>query len=145
MGLTTFVPPVLEIFIVAAILSLVMTLAYIKLTDQAVMHEMKAEIARLKKKMGANRRDPEKLQAIQKEMMPLNMKYFKLSMKPTLYTLLPFLLIFMGLSSVYGEAVIIGPWSFSIPLIGNSLEWIGTYIIFSLVLTTMFRKGLKVA
>jgi len=94
--------------------------------------------------MKEHRRDPEKMRVIQKDMMPLNMKYLKLSMKPTLITLLPFLLIFMGLRAIYGEAVII-PLPWDLPLIGTSLEWIGTYIILSLIFTTVFRKALKVA
>ena len=135
----------IEILVIAVGLSLAMTFAYKFLTDQAVMREIKAEIDRLKKKMKASRRDPEAMQAIQKEMMPLNMKYLKMSMKPTLITLLPFLLIFMGLRAIYGSTIIIGPWGPSIPIIGTSLEWIGTYIILSLIFTTVFRKALKVA
>ena len=137
-------PNILEILVIAAALSLVMTFAYKYLTDQAVMREMKAEIDRLKKKMKEHRRDPGKLQEIQKEMMPLNMKYLKMSLKPTLITLLPFLLIFMGLRSIYGDVAIV-PLPWDLPLIGASLEWVGTYIIFSLVFTTAFRRALKVA
>ena len=137
-------PNILEILVIATGLSLAMTFAYKYLTDQAVMREIKAEIDRLKKKMKENRRDPEKMQAVQKEMMPLNLKYWKMSMKPTLITLLPFLLIFMGLRAIYGEVVII-PLPWTLPIIGNSLEWIGTYIILSLIFTTVFRKALKVA
>lgn len=134
----------MEIFILSAILSVATTLSYKFLTDQAVMKEMKAQIDSLKLKLKEAKGNLEKQQELQKEMMPLNLKYMKMSLKPTLITLIPFLLIFAGLSSLYGEAVVIGPWGFSIPLIGNSLEWIGTYIIFSLILTTVFRKVLKV-
>ena len=143
-GVFVWMPNILEILVIATGLSLAMTFAYKYLTDQAVMRELKSEIDRLKKKMKDNRRDPEAMQAVQKEMMPLNLKYLKLSMKPTLITLLPFLLIFMGLRSIYGEAVIV-PLPWTLPLIGSSLEWIGTYIILSLILTTVFRKALRVA
>lgn len=142
-GIFIWMPNVLEILIIAIVLSLAMTISYKYLTDQAVMRELKAEINKLKKKMKEHRSDPEKLREVQKEMMPLNMKYFKMSMKPTLITMLPFLLIFIGLRSVYGEVAII-PLPWDLPLIGTSLEWIGTYIIFSLVLSTVFRKALKV-
>jgi len=145
-GIFTWLPPVVELLVIAIVLSVAMTLAYKYLTDQAVMRELKAEISRLKKKMKEHRRDPEKMREVQKEMMPLNMKYFKLSMKPTLITLLPFLLIFMGLRAVYEGAIVIdwSSWGPSIPLIGQDLGWLGTYIIFSLVLTTVVRKALKV-
>jgi uncharacterized membrane protein (DUF106 family) len=141
-------PNLLEIFFIATGLSIIMTYAYKFLTDQALMRELKSEIDKLKKKMKEHRKDPEKLREVQKEMMPLNMKYFKKSMKPTLITLLPFLIIFFFLNQVYsvgGELFPIVPLPFSLPIIGNSLEWIGTYIIFSLVLTTVFRKVLNVA
>ena len=147
-GLFTWMPNLLEIFFIATGLSIIMTYAYKFLTDQALMRELKSEIDKLKKKMKTHRKDPEKLREVQKEMMPLNMKYFKKSMKPTLITLLPFLIIFFFLNTVYsvaGELIPIVPLPFSLPLIGNSLEWIGTYIIFSLVLTTVFRKVLNVA
>lgn len=148
-GLIAFMPDWIEVILISLALSFGTTLAYKYLSDQAVMKEIKASLANLKLRMKTDKGDPEKLKEIQKEMMPLNMKFFKLSMKPTLITLLPMLVVFWGLSQVYvgadGVSTHIINLPFSIPLIGNWLGWVGTYIIFSIIFSTVLRKVMKVA
>lgn len=143
-----WLPSIVEVLLISAIISVASTLAYKYLSDQAVMKELKAEMDRLRQKSKEAHGDLEKMKEVNDQMMPLNMKFFKLSMKPTLITLLPMLLVFWGLGKLYtdasGAAMHVVNFPFSIPLIGTWLGWVGTYIIFSIVFTTVFRKAIKV-
>ncbi|UCD04277.1 MAG: DUF106 domain-containing protein [Candidatus Woesearchaeota archaeon] len=138
--------PFWSILLIAVGLSLIVTLAYKYLTDQTLMKELKKELKKNQKRLKEARGEPDKMMAIQKETMHTNMKYMSQSMKPMIFTIIPFLIIFAWLRSIFEGTVVI-PLSFHVPL--SSLEtgmgWIGTYIILSMIFTTIFRRVLKIA
>jgi uncharacterized membrane protein (DUF106 family) len=129
----------LSIIGISAALALGSTLVYKYATDQNLMKSLREEITKLQNEMKAHKSDPQKLAEIQSKLMPLNVKLMSQSMKPTLLTLIPFILIFVFLGKIYGNAVIL-----PLPFWQGHLKWIGTYIIFSIIFTTAFRKVLKV-
>jgi len=131
--------PLPFLLILSAVLSLLVTLVYKFMTDQVLMKELKSELKKYQAQMKEHKGDLEKLSEIQKKSMSVNMKYMKQSMKPMIITILPFLAIFAWLRGVFNSAIVI-PLSFW----EGHLGWIGTYIIFSMIFTTLFRKLLKV-
>lgn len=137
--------PVWFILLVSVILSLVTTLIYKFATDQSLMKQIKDDIKKYQEQLKQCKSDPAKSLEIQKQMMPLNSKLMMQSMKPMLITIIPFIVVFQLLARVYSGYVVI-PLSFHFPLSGleTGLGWIGTYIIFSMIFTTLFRKALKV-
>jgi uncharacterized membrane protein (DUF106 family) len=110
------------------------------------MKELKKELKKNQKRLKESKGEPEKMMAIQKETMHTNMKYMSQSMKPMIFTIIPFLIIFAWLRGVFEGTVVI-PLSFHVPLsnLETGLGWIGTYIIFSMIFTTVFRRVLKIA
>lgn len=86
--------PAIAIFILSFIISLIIVLIYKAMTDQKEMKILKEELSSYQKKMKEVKNDTEKLMKIQKEAMSINMKYMSKSMKPTLITFLPIILIF---------------------------------------------------
>lgn len=86
-------PPIVAILLVSAVVSLIIVISYKLLTDQKEMKRLKDELASHQKKM-KEIKEPEKLMAVQKDAMALNMQYMTKSMKPTLVTFLPIILIF---------------------------------------------------
>ena len=137
--------PLGSIFLISVILSLLVTLAYKYMTDQTLMKELKQQLKKSQQRIKEAKGDPEKMMAIQKESMHTNMKYMTQSMKPMIVTMIPFLIIFAWLRSIFAGLVII-PLGFHVPLSSfeTGLGWVGTYIIFSMIFTTLFRKLLKV-
>lgn len=89
----------LAILIVSFVITLVMTLIYKLMTDQKLMKELRDEIKSFQKQMKELRHDPAKVMEIQKKAMEKNMKYMTHSMKPTLITLLPIIVIFGWLNA----------------------------------------------
>ena len=79
--------------------------------------------------------DPEKSLEIRKQLNERAMKQFKSGLKPTLYTFIPFIILFSWMRNVYSEmgALIIG------------LSWLWVYIISSLIFGMVLRKIFKVS
>jgi len=93
-------PSWLAIFLVSAVISFFSTLAYKYLTDQVRMKRLKKELKSYQEKLKVlSKDDPQKAMVVQKEMMGKNMELMKQSFKPTLYTLLPLLIIFGWLNA----------------------------------------------
>lgn len=134
-----------SITLISILLSLFVTLAYKYMTDQVLMKEYKAQLKKYQDEMKACKDDVAKVQELSSKAMEANMKYMKQTFKPMLITMVPFLIIFWGLKRVYDTLTII-PLPFHVPLSGleTGLGWIGTYILLSLILTSAFRKALKV-
>ncbi len=87
-------PPFWAILVLSFIISLIIVLAYKWLTDQTEMKRLKDELSTHQKKMKELKSEPEKLMKAQKEAMSVNMQYMGKSMKPTLITFIPIILIF---------------------------------------------------
>ena len=90
--------PAVGIVVIAAVITVIITLAYKFLTDQDLMKHLKGRQKEFQTEMKSHRDNPEKMMAVQKEAMKVNMEYMKHSLKPTLFTMLPILLIFGWMS-----------------------------------------------
>ena len=91
--------PFLGIFILSFIVSLLITLSYKLFTNQQEMKRLKEEQKEYQKKMKELRSNPQEMMQIQKDSMKKNMEYMKHSLKATLFTMLPLLLIFGWMSA----------------------------------------------
>ncbi len=91
-------PPFWIMLILSFFISLVITLIYKYTTDQKLMKELKDEIQGYQKEMKELRSNPEKMMDVQKKAMSVNMKYMMQSLRATLFTFLPIILIFSWMS-----------------------------------------------
>ncbi len=87
-------PPLLAICFVSFIISVLVTLIYKWTTNQGEMKRLKDELSGHQKKMKELKDHPEKMMAIQKQAMSVNMQYMGKSMKSTFITFIPIILIF---------------------------------------------------
>ncbi|MBN2141991.1 DUF106 domain-containing protein [Candidatus Woesearchaeota archaeon] len=91
--------PALAIFIMAFLITVIITLVYKFVTDQKTMKRLKDELKEHQTKIRKiSKEDPEKAMKLQGEAMKVNMEYMKHSFKATFYTMIPVLLIFMWMS-----------------------------------------------
>ncbi len=150
----------LEVLLISAGVALGTTLAYKYFTNQAVMREIKKEQKALQDQMKTSKDQPEKMMEINKKSMKLSGAYFKHSMKATLITFIPFIILFSWLKNHYAcklsETVTqicskeitqncCSNVLLQIPGWTGHLGWFGLYFIFTMVFTSLFRKLLKVA
>ncbi len=102
LGWLLYIHPAIAIILISLILSLIITFAIKFLTNQKLMKEIREEQKKLQKEMKEHRNNPKKLTKINSRFMEINMTYMSHSMKPTLYTFIPILLVFGWLNSHLG-------------------------------------------
>jgi len=109
-------PPLLAILIISLLISLFIVLIYKKLTDQDLMKRLKTEIKELQAEMKTLKNKPEKMMQVQKKAMETNTKYMMQSFKPTLFTMLPIILIFGWLNAHMAFLPIVQGEEFSVTI-----------------------------
>lgn len=93
-------PPVVLVVVVTIVMLLIITLIQKFTSNQKEMKLLKEQQKDFQKSMKENKGNTEKVMEIQKQAMDVNMRYFKHSMKPMLFTFLPIILIFGWMNSV---------------------------------------------
>ncbi len=91
--------PLMLIIVVSVLISVVMVFVYKFMTDQNLMKRLKEEIKELQSEMKTLRDNPSKMADVNKRAMETNLKYMMHSMKPTLVTFIPIILIFGWLNA----------------------------------------------
>jgi uncharacterized membrane protein (DUF106 family) len=86
--------PFWGIVILSLVISLIITIIYKYVTDQTKMKALKDKQKDFQKRIKELRSNPPEMMKVQKEAMSTNMEYMKHSFKPTLFTMIPILLIF---------------------------------------------------
>jgi uncharacterized membrane protein (DUF106 family) len=99
LGWLLYLPPLLSIIIIAFVISLLITLVYKLVTNQDLMKDLREEQKEFQKQLKELKDKPEKAMKVQSEMMETNLKYMSHSMRPTLFTFVPIILIFGWLNS----------------------------------------------
>lgn len=134
----------LDIFLIALVGSLFVTIVNKYLSDQEKIKQLKKEMNDLRKKSReALKKDPKQAQKIQQEMMQKSMENMKHTMNPKimLTTMLPMLLI-LGFVRKYYSAIYF-------PVVLNlgftQFTWLGTYICSSIIWSIILKKILDVA
>lgn len=93
------VPGIVAIAVISLIVSLITILIYKFTTDQNLMKQLKEELNAFQKEMKELKDHPDKAMEVQKKAMATNSKYMMQSMKPTLFTFLPIIIIFGWLNA----------------------------------------------
>ena len=113
-----FMLPVLWAVIILSFLVSVIIIVITKFTtDQALMKKLKDDIKEHQKQIKELKSEPAKAMEVQKKTMEMNMTYMKHSLKPTLITFIPIILIFGWMSSHFAYESIRPQQDFSVSAI----------------------------
>ncbi len=125
--------PKMSLIIISLVVSFVSTLITKHTTDQSLLKSIKERQKEIQKEIKEKKysQTDKRFLKLQKEMLELSGTMIKHSFKPTLITLIPFLLLFSFLRKIY------------FPLIGNS--WLWYYLVPSLLVSGFYKKLLKLA
>ena len=140
----TGLPPGIEELLIAAGISLIVTLIY----KFFVNHEELREIKQKQKDCQAKAKDcqtsnPEEAKRLMNEMLDLSSKQMKMTMKPMMVTMLVSLFVILPfLPNLYQGAVVFLP--FTLPYFGNDFGWLMWYFVASIPLNAIMRKLLGV-
>lgn len=119
-----------SIIIVGVFVTLVMTLVTKKVTDQNRMRELKDIQKKCNIKIKEAKGDLKKQAEVQKQIMECSMELMKHSMKPTLYTIIPLLLLIAWIRGIYTDIL---------------PHWIWWYFGSAVISSIIFRKVFNVA
>ncbi|MCH8519218.1 MAG: hypothetical protein LAT82_00495 [Nanoarchaeota archaeon] len=134
--------PLLDIFIISLIAALFTTLLNKYLTDQVTIKALRVEMKKKQKEMREMlKKNPQKAQAMQSDLMKKNMEIFKHSfnIKILVITLIPLLYIFTQIRAGYIHYDVILNLGFV------SFGWLGSYIILTIICSIALKKILNVA
>lgn len=137
-------PPRWSLLVISFIVTFLITCSYKYLTDQNKMKTLKEEIKIAQQTMKENKDNKEKFAEIQKELLTKNGQLMKMSLRPTLITFIPVIILFGWIRSTFLPAGDIFSWGTSIPLLGTGIGWLGTYILSSIIFSIIIRKALKI-
>ena len=136
----------LVIFGAATIVSFISTFLYRVFVNQGAIKDMKRELEILQKRLQTvkKKNNPEEMQKIFEEVTTVQMKMMSETMKPTMFSFLPIILIF-GWLNVYVKGynldyVVAVPF----PFIYSKLGWLGWYIMSSMAVSIPLRKLLGI-
>lgn len=129
---------------VSMAMSSLTTFFYKFLVDQASMKEVRKnmEFHRDAANIAQKEKNIQKMNESVAKMMELNKKYFSLSTKPLLVSLLVFSVVFPWMTQKFANVVVSLP--FSLPFIGNSLGWFGWYFLLAVPSSVITRKLLDI-
>ena len=109
-GSSSFMDPILNpllslspfwaVFLITAIITILITVIYKYTTNQKKMKTLRNDLKKMQKKMKElAKTNPEKAMSMQKEAMAKNGELMKHSLRPTLYTFIPIIIIFGWLNA----------------------------------------------
>jgi len=124
--------PRISLAVISMMVTLVSTLAHKWLTNQEHMKSLKKRQKEIQKELKGGK-DEKILKELNGEMLKLTGVMMKGSFKPMFVTIIPFLILFAWIRSVYGGEP---------PILNN---WIWYYLGFSVATSMIFRKIMKVA
>ncbi len=147
--------PLLIIIALSFLFSLFTSLFYKFGVDKETVEKIKAtkeESKKLREKMKEHRNDPQKLAALQKEMMEKSMGSISLPFKMMFSKKFIFLVTIPSISFLWfavgplyraAEVGYMIKWGFKLPLVGTGGGWLFCIIFFSFIFTPLIKKILK--
>ncbi|MBR9701548.1 DUF106 domain-containing protein [Candidatus Pacearchaeota archaeon] len=120
-------------FIIAVITTLIQKYA----TDQETLKELRKGQKEMQVEMKKYKDDPGKMMELQKNLWPTTIKMMQVSMKSSMFTIVPFILLFRWFMDFF-EAL-------GSPDIIFGFGWFGSYMISLILFSSVLRKVFKVA
>jgi uncharacterized membrane protein (DUF106 family) len=122
--------------ILVFLITLITTVIQKYATDQKTLKEMKDEQKKLNEEMKEFKDHPEKLMELQKKQFEFMGPMMKLSMRPMIFTGIPFILLFRWFFDYFE---VLGD-----PKFFGFLTWFWFYLIGSIIFSSILRKIIKV-
>jgi uncharacterized membrane protein (DUF106 family) len=141
-GITWLTPLLFTIFISLAT-SILSQLSFKLFANNNFLKEGLKEAKELQQKMLKMSQTDQDYQETQNKLLDLNMKIMSEQFKPTMITMIPFLLIFAYAKTVIPSDLTLIPFGFTMPLLGEGLEFFGVYFLASIIFSNILRKLLN--
>ena len=111
------IPPLLAVILMSLIISVIVIFITKYTTNQSLMKKLKDDLKDYQKQVKELKNEPTKAMEVQKKAMEANMEYMKHSLKPTIITFIPIILLFGWMSSNFAYESIKPQQEFSVSVI----------------------------
>lgn len=136
----SWLSPLLFTLLVSLLTSLLSQLSFKFFANGKFLKEGMKEAKEMQKNMLKMDAASKEYQEIQNKVLDLNMKLMTEQFKPTMITMIPFLLIFTYARNVIPSDLTLINFGIAIPILGEGLGFFGTYFFASMIFSTILRK-----
>lgn len=126
---------VFGLIIMTFVLNLLTTLLHKKVTNQDLLKQIKEEQKLVNEEMKLYRDNPDKTLELSKKSMELAFKTFQITMRPVVYTAIPFILLFRWITSYFADNPV---------KVFGFMSGFWAYFVFFIITSIFWRKVLKV-
>ncbi|MBI2085594.1 MAG: DUF106 domain-containing protein [Candidatus Aenigmarchaeota archaeon] len=129
---------------ISVLMSSITTVFYRIFVDQSSMKEVRKNMETYREAANKYQKENDiaKMNENVSKMMELNKKYFSLSTKPLLFSLIIFAVVFPWMGKEFIGVTVNLP--ISVPFIGNNVGWFGWYFLLAVPSSVIMRKLLDV-
>jgi uncharacterized membrane protein (DUF106 family) len=136
-GILLNLNPTIGLSIIVFIISLFTVIIQKYATDQETLKELRKEQKIIQEEMKKYKDHPEKLMELQKKQFEFLPRTMKLTMRPIIYTGIPFILFFRWFNDFFATMQ-------DVKFFGITGSWFITYLVLSILFTSILKKVLKV-
>jgi len=136
-------PPIISLLILSSFLTILIIVITKFFVNTKVLREIKDEMEKIREQLTAAQKsnDTESANQFLSKMMETNSKYMKHSFKALIISIIVLSLFLPYLKYKY-EGTVIAQLPLNVPFIGNTLSWLGWYILVSFMIGWVTRKVL---
>lgn len=139
----TWLTPLIFTIVISVITSLISQLSFKFFANNQFLKQGMKEAKELQQKMLKMDQSDKEYQEVQNKVLDLNMKLMTEQFKPTMITMIPFLLLFAYAKSVIPMDQTLINFGFNLPIIGEGFEFFGVYFLVSILCSNILRKLLN--
>lgn len=121
-GFLIALDPAISLFIISLITVTLSTISYKYFSDQVKIKAIKDDIERLNKEMKEHKSNLDKQTELSAKIIKLNFEMMNLILKPSLYTMIPMMLVFIWLSAVFSQNPILPSSSFRVDILPSAVS-----------------------
>jgi uncharacterized membrane protein (DUF106 family) len=136
-------PPFLVLLLLSIGITFVISLIYKKFLDHEAVREIKEKVKEKQQKVNeVQKTNPKEADQVLNEMLALNNKQLKLTMKPMFLILVFVSITFYFVRGMFPGILVVLP--FTIPFFGKTMGWLSWYMITSIPFSQFFRTMMGV-
>ncbi len=129
-----------QVLLIGFTAALASKLAMVLTVDMKKVTELKKKIKEIRKETKQLKPGTKEHSKKYEEMTDINLELTKMQLKPTIFTFIPFILLFMWMREMFGKAPAFIILPFSLPIIGNDIGWLLTYLISTMLFSSIINK-----
>ncbi len=143
-------PGIYAVFVVAIIVGVISVVAQYVLVDQEKLRTIREEVTEFNKRLmqaqkSGSKKELKKLETQKKKAQQKQSEMMGMTMKPMLLTFIPIVIFFGWVRSQPAASELVIDLPFTLPYFGDTLGWLGWYLLCSLFFTQVLRKALDMA